>query len=88
MILEQLLEGILYRDAMMLVLNKPAGIAVHPGLGKKQNLQSFFEELKFGLPNPPALAHNFAEYIIKSLALEVQAKFIILLPRVKVIDLN
>lgn len=34
------------------------------------------------------LAHNFAEYIIKSLALEVQAKFIILLPRVKVIDLN
>jgi len=34
------------------------------------------------------LAHNFAEYIIKSLALEVQAKFIILLPRIKVIDLN
>jgi tRNA pseudouridine32 synthase / 23S rRNA pseudouridine746 synthase len=58
MILEQLLERILYRDAMMLVLNKPAGIAVHPGLGKKQNLQSFFEELKFGLPNPPALAHR------------------------------
>ena len=29
MILEELLERILYRDAMMLVLNKPAGIAVH-----------------------------------------------------------
>lgn len=54
----ELLERILYRDAMMLVLNKPAGIAVHPGLGKKQNLQIFFEELKFGLPNPPALAHR------------------------------
>ncbi len=34
------------------------------------------------------LAHNFAEYIIKSLALEVKAKFLILLPRIKVIDLN
>lgn len=34
------------------------------------------------------LAHNFAEYIIKSLALEIKAKFIILLPRIKVIDLN
>ncbi|MBY0281150.1 MAG: RNA pseudouridine synthase [Alphaproteobacteria bacterium] len=58
MILDELLERILYRDAMMLVLNKPAGIAVHPGFGKKQNLQSFFNDLQFGLPNPPALAHR------------------------------
>jgi len=34
------------------------------------------------------LAHNFAEYIIKSLILESQAKFIILLPKIKVLDLN
>ena len=54
----ELLERIIYRDAMMLVLNKPAGVAVHPGAGKKQNLQDFFEHLKFGLPNPPALAHR------------------------------
>ena len=58
MILEELLQRILYRDAMILILNKPTGIAVHPGMGKKQNLQSFFEDLKFGLPNPPALAHR------------------------------
>lgn len=54
----ELLERIIYRDAMMLVLNKPAGVAVHPGAGKKQNLQDFFEYLKFGLPNSPALAHR------------------------------
>lgn len=58
MTIEELMARILYRDAMMLVLNKPVGIAVHPGMGKKQNLQSFFEDLKFGLPNPPALAHR------------------------------
>ena len=34
------------------------------------------------------LAHNFAEYIIKSLILEYKTKFIILLPKIKIIDLN
>lgn len=34
------------------------------------------------------LAHNFAEYIIKSLVLEHKAKFIILLPKIKIIELN
>jgi len=34
------------------------------------------------------LAHNFAEYIIKSLILECKAKFIILLPKIKIIESN
>jgi RluA family pseudouridine synthase len=43
---------------MMLVLNKPAGVAVHPGRGKGENLQPFFEGLRFGLPQEPALSHR------------------------------
>lgn len=42
----------------MLVLNKPGGVAVHPGRGKGENLQPFFEHLRFGLPQDPALAHR------------------------------
>ncbi len=49
---------LLYRDAMMLVLNKPSGIAVHSGAKKNDSLDNYFEELKFGLPRPPALAHR------------------------------
>lgn len=49
---------ILYRDAMMLVLNKPAGIAVHAGAKKNDSLDAYFKELQFGLPRLPALAHR------------------------------
>lgn len=49
---------LLYRDACMLVLNKPAGIQVHQGPYKGEHLEQYFEGLKFGLPNPPALAHR------------------------------
>lgn len=51
-------ELLLYRDAMILVLNKPAGIAVHAGAKKSDSLDAYFEELKFGLPRLPALAHR------------------------------
>ena len=53
---------VLYRDAMMLVLNKPAGLAVHRGpkaaFGKHEALEPHFDKLKFGLPRAPALAHR------------------------------
>jgi tRNA pseudouridine32 synthase/23S rRNA pseudouridine746 synthase/23S rRNA pseudouridine1911/1915/1917 synthase len=42
----------------MLVLDKPAGIAVHPGPGGGPDLESGFGALRFGLPRPPALAHR------------------------------
>ncbi len=58
MMLEDILERILYRDASILAINKPAGVAVHPGTGDKPNLEAFFKDLAFGLPNPPALAHR------------------------------
>ena len=49
---------LLYRDALMLVLDKPAGIPVHKGTGGGVTLDDFFEELRFGLPRLPALAHR------------------------------
>jgi len=49
---------ILYRDALVIVLDKPAGIAVHAGPGGGANLETLFEHLKFGFRDPPALAHR------------------------------
>jgi RluA family pseudouridine synthase len=53
-----LLDRVLYRDGLILVIDKPAGIAVHPGPSGGRNLESRFGELRFGLPHPPALAHR------------------------------
>ncbi|ACB97076.1 RluA family pseudouridine synthase [Beijerinckia indica] len=49
---------LLYRDGMMLVLDKPAGIPVHKGPKGGDNLEAFFDDLRFGLPRRPALAHR------------------------------
>jgi tRNA pseudouridine32 synthase/23S rRNA pseudouridine746 synthase len=53
-----LTNRILYRDGLILVIDKPAGVAVHPGPGGGPNLESQFHTLRFGLPHPPALAHR------------------------------
>lgn len=49
---------ILYRDGLILILDKPAGIPVHAGPGGGINLEAGFDQLRFGLPHPPALAHR------------------------------
>jgi tRNA pseudouridine32 synthase / 23S rRNA pseudouridine746 synthase len=53
-----LTSRILYRDGLVLVIDKPAGIAVHPGPGGGADLESGFGALRFGLPHSPALAHR------------------------------
>jgi RluA family pseudouridine synthase len=53
-----ILSRLLYRDALMLVVDKPAGIPVHKGTGGGENLEQYFEALRFGLPRTPALAHR------------------------------
>ena len=55
---DEIQSRILHRDAMMLVINKPAGIAVHATGHDKLALDQSFQHLQFGLPNPPALAHR------------------------------
>jgi tRNA pseudouridine32 synthase/23S rRNA pseudouridine746 synthase len=49
---------VLYRDALMIVLDKPAGLAVHRGPKGGESLEDHFDRLRFGLPRPPALAHR------------------------------
>ena len=49
---------LLYRDGLILILDKPAGIAVHAGPSGGANLEAGFDALRFGLPKPPALAHR------------------------------
>ena len=53
-----ILGRVLYRDGLVLVIDKPAGIPVHAGPGGGANLEHWFTLLRFGLPRPPALAHR------------------------------
>ncbi len=58
-----LLERVLYRDGLMLVIDKPAGLVVHAKPGDRrdnrgESLEDYFDALRFGLPRPPALAHR------------------------------
>jgi tRNA pseudouridine32 synthase / 23S rRNA pseudouridine746 synthase len=55
---EDMVARILYRDALMLVLDKPAGYAVHKGPKGGASLEDYFDALRFGLPRAPALAHR------------------------------
>lgn len=51
-------DTLLYRDGLILIINKPSGIPVHKGSGGGIVLEDYFDDLKFGLPNPPTLAHR------------------------------
>ena len=51
-------ERVLYRDGLVLVIDKPAGLPVHAGPRGGPNLEARFGELRFGLPRPPHLAHR------------------------------
>jgi RluA family pseudouridine synthase len=57
-----LADRVLYRDGLILVIDKPAGIVVHPNPKKNapsaESLEDYFDALRFGLPRPPALAHR------------------------------
>lgn len=53
-----LLDRLLYRDGLILVVDKPAGLPVHAGPKGGPNLEHYLDDLRFGLPNPPHLAHR------------------------------
>ena len=55
---EEMLPRLLYRDGLMLVIDKPAGYAVHRGPKGGEALEDHFDALRFGLPRQPALAHR------------------------------
>lgn len=55
---EAILARVLYRDGLILVLDKPHGIAVHRGPKGGASLEDDFDALRFGLPRKPSLAHQ------------------------------
>ena len=55
---EEIQARVLYRDGLILVIDKPAGLAVHAGPSGAPNLEECFDALRYGLPRPPALAHR------------------------------
>jgi tRNA pseudouridine32 synthase / 23S rRNA pseudouridine746 synthase len=55
---DDLLARVLYRDADMLVIDKPAGIAVHKGPKGGVTLDEFLPDLTFGNADIPQLAHR------------------------------
>ena len=55
---EDIVSRLLYRDGLMLIIDKPAGLAVHRGPKGGASLEDWFDALRFGLPRPPALAHR------------------------------
>jgi tRNA pseudouridine32 synthase/23S rRNA pseudouridine746 synthase len=58
MIPEEMVSRLLYRDGLMLVIDKPSGFAVHRGPKGGESLEDHFDALRFGLPRAPALAHR------------------------------
>lgn len=55
---QDMLGRVLYRDAMMLVLNKPVGLPVHAGPNGGPSLEDYFHFLHFGYKERPHLAHR------------------------------
>jgi tRNA pseudouridine32 synthase / 23S rRNA pseudouridine746 synthase len=59
---EEMVSRVLYRDGLMLVIDKPPGFAVHRGPKAAtqggENLEQHLDALRFGLPRAPALAHR------------------------------
>lgn len=55
---EEINARLLHRDGLMLVIDKPPGIAVHRGPKGGPCLEDAFGALRFGLPRSPSLAHR------------------------------
>jgi len=53
-----LVARVLYRDGLILIIDKPAGWPVHSGPSGRPSLEDHFDQLRFGLPRLPALAHR------------------------------
>jgi tRNA pseudouridine32 synthase/23S rRNA pseudouridine746 synthase/23S rRNA pseudouridine1911/1915/1917 synthase len=51
-------DRILYRDQLIIIIDKPAGIPVHAGPSGGESLEDYFEELRFDYKEMPRLAHR------------------------------
>lgn len=65
---------LLYRDGLFLVIDKPAGLPVHPGPKGGETLTDHLDGLRFGLPRRPEAAHRLDRDTSGCLALGRHAK--------------
>lgn len=76
-----LLGRVLHRDGLMLIIDKPAGVAVHRGPKGGLVLEESFDVLRFGLPDRPGLAHRLDKDTSGCLVLGRHRKALALLGR-------
>jgi RluA family pseudouridine synthase len=55
---QELQARVLYRDGSILVIDKPAGLAVHPGPSTPESLERYLPALRFGIREVPLLVHR------------------------------
>ena len=55
---DDLESRVLYRDSHIIILDKPAGLAVHPGPSTLVSLEAYLPSLRFGITEPPVAAHR------------------------------
>ncbi|AWK90010.1 RluA family pseudouridine synthase [Azospirillum thermophilum] len=55
---EELRALVLYKDADVIALNKPAGLAVQGGTGTSRHLDAMLDALRFDSPERPKLVHR------------------------------
>lgn len=55
---EELQARVLFRDSNLILLDKPAGLAVHGGPGTPDHLERLLDALRFNLPRSPKPAHR------------------------------
>ena len=53
-----ILDRVLYRDGLIIILDKPAGLPVHGGPGGGDHLELYLDALRFGLTQAPGLGHR------------------------------
>ncbi|HEY6916383.1 MAG TPA: RNA pseudouridine synthase, partial [Allosphingosinicella sp.] len=51
-------DKILFIDGEAIILDKPAGLAVHPGKGPAESLEDYLPDLRFGFQRAPTPVHR------------------------------
>ncbi len=51
-------DRIVFEDAEALVIDKPAGLAVHPGPRTRESLEDYLPQLRLGFQRPPQIVHR------------------------------
>ena len=56
--MHELKDRVLFIDAEAIVIDKPAGLSVHPGPATRRSLEDHLPELRFGFQRMPAAVHR------------------------------